>query len=86
MLGSIGFGELMVIFLVILLFFGSKRLPEMAKALGRSVNEFKRGLNSAVSDIQSELELNESVQKKASVKDEIIESAGTGVEDKLKMV
>ncbi len=65
MLGSIGFGELMVIFLVILLFFGSKRLPEMAKALGSSVNEFKRGLHSAVSDIQGDLEIDQSASKKA---------------------
>lgn len=39
---GIGGGELIVIFLIILLLFGARRLPEIAKALGKSVNEFKK--------------------------------------------
>ncbi len=40
---NIGVEELLVIFFVILLLFGSKKLPELARALGKSVSEFKKG-------------------------------------------
>lgn len=37
-----GMGELIVILLIILLLFGASRLPEIAKALGKSIKEFKK--------------------------------------------
>lgn len=40
---GLGFWELLVILVIILLLFGAKRLPELARALGRAVREFKRG-------------------------------------------
>lgn len=40
-----GTGELIVIFLVVLLLFGGKRLPELAKSLGAGIREFKRACN-----------------------------------------
>lgn len=43
-LQNIGFPELLVIFLIILLLFGAARLPEIARSLGRSIHEFKRGV------------------------------------------
>ena len=52
MLGNISFGELMIIMAIILLLFGAKRLPELAKSLGSSIVEFKKGLNSTLSEIQ----------------------------------
>jgi len=48
---NIGPGELILIFAVILLLFGAKRLPEVAKSLGRSITEFKKAVNSTMSDI-----------------------------------
>ncbi len=39
---GIGPTELLVIFLVIIIFFGAKRLPELARSLGRSIKEFKQ--------------------------------------------
>lgn len=39
---GIGWSEVLVIFLVILLVFGAKRIPEIAKALGRATYEFKK--------------------------------------------
>ncbi|MGQ0537644.1 MAG: Sec-independent protein translocase subunit TatA/TatB [Gemmatimonadaceae bacterium] len=42
--GNIGFPELMLIAVVVLLLFGAKRLPEIGASMGRSIKEFKRGL------------------------------------------
>lgn len=41
--GRPGLGELILVLAVLLLLFGAKRLPELARALGRSLSEFKRG-------------------------------------------
>ena len=43
-LGPIGIPELLIILLVVLLIFGPRRLPDMAKGLGQSVREFRKGL------------------------------------------
>lgn len=45
MFGSLGFAELMVIFTVALLVFGPRKLPEIGRSLGKSLNEFKRATN-----------------------------------------
>jgi len=41
MFGGLGMGELVIIFLVALLLFGAKRLPEIGKSLGKGIREFK---------------------------------------------
>lgn len=46
----VGTGELIVIFLVILLLFGGKKLPELAKSLGAGIREFKKACNGDTSD------------------------------------
>ncbi|PIU41244.1 MAG: twin-arginine translocase TatA/TatE family subunit [Candidatus Omnitrophica bacterium CG07_land_8_20_14_0_80_42_15] len=52
MLGRIGIGELVIILLIALLIFGAARLPEIGRALGRAVKEFKKG----ASDIEGQLD------------------------------
>jgi sec-independent protein translocase protein TatA len=46
---SIGLPELLVILLIALLLFGTKRLPELGSSLGRAISEFKRGLSGEAS-------------------------------------
>ncbi|MDP9343680.1 MAG: twin-arginine translocase TatA/TatE family subunit [Actinomycetota bacterium] len=41
---TLGLGEILIILAAVLLLFGAKRLPEIARSLGRSSNEFKKGL------------------------------------------
>jgi len=43
-IGPFGPWEIFIILVVVLLFFGPKRLPEMAKGIGQSVREFRRGI------------------------------------------
>ncbi len=42
---GLGFGEMILIFAVLLLFFGAKRLPEVASGMGKGIRDFKRSLN-----------------------------------------
>jgi sec-independent protein translocase protein TatA len=42
--GNLGFTEIMIILLVVLLLFGAKRLPEMGASIGKGLREFKRSL------------------------------------------
>ncbi|MCF7885931.1 MAG: twin-arginine translocase TatA/TatE family subunit [Candidatus Marinimicrobia bacterium] len=51
-MGSLGPFEIIIIAIVLLLFFGAKRLPELARGIGKSIKEFKK----ATSDIQNEIE------------------------------
>ncbi len=39
---GMGMGEWLIIFLIILLLFGAKRIPEIARSLGKATNEFKK--------------------------------------------
>ena len=48
---NLGTGELLIIFLVILLLFGAKRLPELARGLGRGINEFKDAVETGKKEI-----------------------------------
>ncbi|MBO8131572.1 MAG: twin-arginine translocase TatA/TatE family subunit [Candidatus Marinimicrobia bacterium] len=57
MFGNLGFGEILLILLVLLLLFGAKRLPELARGLGKSLKEFKK----ATKEIEEEI--NESIKE-----------------------
>lgn len=51
-LGGLGGTEIILILVVILLFFGAKRLPELAKGLGRGIREFKDATKEIKNDIE----------------------------------
>lgn len=46
-MGRIGTTELIIILVVLLLLFGAKRIPEIARSIGQSLNQFKKGLKDA---------------------------------------
>lgn len=60
MFGNIGTGEIILILLIVLIFFGAKKIPELAQGLGKGLREFRK----AARDIQSEVEKPEEEQKK----------------------
>lgn len=47
--GNLGFGEILVILVIVLLLFGAKRIPEIAGSMGKGIREFKK----SVSDVQN---------------------------------
>jgi sec-independent protein translocase protein TatA len=57
MLGSIGMPELLIIFLIALVIFGPRKLPELGRSLGKSLAEFKRASNELRSTLEEEIRL-----------------------------
>lgn len=54
---GLGIGETMLIFLVVLLLFGAKRLPEIGTSLGRGIREFKSSVREIETSVRNEGEL-----------------------------
>ena len=52
MFGNLGAGEIILILLVVLILFGAKKIPELAKGLGKGMSEFKKGLMDVESEIK----------------------------------
>ncbi|KAB4253967.1 twin-arginine translocase TatA/TatE family subunit [Bacteroides uniformis] len=51
-IGGIGMQEVLLIVLVVLLFFGGKKIPELMKGLGKGVRSFKEGMNGLEKDVE----------------------------------
>jgi sec-independent protein translocase protein TatA len=59
MLGPIGAQELIIIFVIALIVFGPRKLPQLGKSLGRSIGEFKRASNELRSTLEQEIRVEE---------------------------
>jgi sec-independent protein translocase protein TatA len=59
MLGSIGMPELIIIFVIALIIFGPRKLPELGRSLGKSINEFKRASNELKNTLDEEIRIEE---------------------------
>lgn len=66
MFGSIGMQELIIIFVVALIIFGPRRLPDLGKSLGKSIAEFKRASNELRNTLEDEIRVDEQRQTKAA--------------------
>ena len=51
-LGSIGMPELIIIFIIVLLLFGAKKIPELMNGLGKGVKSFKKGMKEVEDEIE----------------------------------
>ncbi len=71
MFGSIGMPELILIFIVALLVFGPKKLPEIGKSLGKGLAEFKRASDDLKKTIEDEIE--QGKQEAAAVRKQVTE-------------
>ena len=58
-LGSIGFQEILVIALIVLLLFGGKKIPELMRGLGKGVKNFKDGMNGTETNSENQTKTND---------------------------
>ena len=63
-IGNLGTGELILIALVVLLFFGAKRIPELMRGMGKGVKSFKEGLNDIEKQINEPVSNDEQQEQK----------------------
>ena len=52
-IGGIGMQEVLLITLVVLLFFGGKKIPELMKGIGKGVRSFKEGMNNIEKEVEN---------------------------------
>ncbi len=60
---GIGTPELLIICFVLLLLFGAKKLPELARGMGKSIKELKKGMSEIEEDFKTEMETTETPAK-----------------------
>ena len=65
MFGPIGMPELIIILVIALIIFGPRKLPELGKSLGRSLNEFKRASADLQNTLEQEIRIEEQKEQQA---------------------
>jgi TatA/E family protein of Tat protein translocase len=65
-MGNIGMQELIIIFVIALIIFGPRRLPDLGKSLGRSIAEFKRASNELRNTLEEEIRVDEQRQARVA--------------------
>lgn len=65
--GPLGIWEMLIILVVVLLVFGPRRLPEMAKGMGQAVREFRKGIRDMKDDIEKEVNKDDDSDKQKNV-------------------
>jgi TatA/E family protein of Tat protein translocase len=62
-MGNIGMPEMLVILVIALIFFGPRKLPELGRSLGKSLNEFKKASNDLRSTLEDEIRVEEQKER-----------------------
>ncbi len=70
MFGGFGPSEILLIFLVVLLLFGAKKIPEIAKGMGKGIREFKSAINEVQDEIEMSVENDKRTTRKVDAKKE----------------
>ena len=77
MFGSIGMPELIIIMVIALIIFGPRKLPELGKSLGRSINEFKRASTDLQNTLEQEIKLEEQKETQAKARDNVADASAS---------
>jgi len=85
MFGSIGLPELIVIFVIALLVFGPKKLPEVGKSVGKAIREFKKASDELRSKVEEEINAADIKNEIVEVQKEVQDNLG-GIKDDLTQV
>jgi sec-independent protein translocase protein TatA len=67
MFGSIGMPELIIIMVIALIIFGPRKLPELGRSLGKSINEFKKASNELRNTLEEEIRVDEQKERQAKI-------------------
>lgn len=70
MFGGLGIWELLLIFFIVLLFFGARRLPEIGGSLGKGIREFKDSLEGVGDEMKREISPGETPEDPSSRREE----------------
>jgi len=54
MFGNIGTGEIILVLLIVLVFFGARKIPELAQGLGKGLREFRKAARDIQEDVEKE--------------------------------
>ncbi len=65
MFGNIGTGEILLIILFILIFFGAKKIPDLAQGLGKGIREFRKAAREVQDDVERETKKIDESEKKS---------------------
>ena len=69
-MGNIGMPEMVLILVIALIFFGPRKLPELGRSLGKSLNEFKKASNDLRSTLEDEIRVEEQKEQRAKAEAE----------------
>lgn len=78
--GPLGLPEIIIILVIVLLVFGPRRLPEMAKGIGQSVREFRKGIRDMKDEITGDDDKNDKSSNVSTAKSEAAEGTTTTTE------
>jgi sec-independent protein translocase protein TatA len=81
MFGSIGMPELIIILVIALIIFGPRKLPELGKSLGKSINEFKRASADLQNTLEQEIKLEEQQKDRVATPPPPAPQPGLSAED-----
>ena len=70
MFGSIGMPELVIIFVIALIIFGPRKLPELGRSLGKSIGEFKKASNELRSTLEEEIRIEDQSEQREKMRAE----------------